>query len=95
MNRIGEAELVFIRNKRIKELKMWSIIQEMSTYWCFLAVLYPITYSNLNPDGFNQVNHLQKFILNSRQIDLGYTKVCLFFFISNKLNIKRIDFDNR
>jgi V8-like Glu-specific endopeptidase len=41
----------------------------VSTYWCFLAVLYTITYSNLNPDGFNQVNHLRKFILNTRKID--------------------------
>ncbi len=64
----------------LDHLKIWSIIREMSTYWYFLAVLYTITYSNLNPDGFNQVNHLRKFILNSRQIDLDYTKVCLFSF---------------
>jgi hypothetical protein len=69
VNRIDEAKLVFIRNQRIKELKMWSFIRKVSTYGCFLAVLYTITYSNLNPDGFNQVNHLQKFILNTRKID--------------------------
>jgi hypothetical protein len=54
---------------------MWSIIREILTYLCFLSLLYSVTYSNLNPNGFYEVNHLKKFILNSREIDEDYTTV--------------------
>jgi hypothetical protein len=59
----------------MKELKMWSILREVSTYLCFLSLLYFVIYSNINPNRFYEVNHLQKFILNSREIDRDYTKV--------------------
>jgi hypothetical protein len=54
---------------------MWSIIREIFIYLCFLCFLNVITYSNMNSNGFYQVNHLRKFILNKRQIDQDYTKV--------------------
>jgi hypothetical protein len=54
---------------------MWSIIREIFIYLCFLCFLNVITYSNMNSNGFYQVNHLRKFILNKRQSDQDYTKV--------------------
>ena len=54
---------------------MWSIIREILIYLCFLCLLNVIIYSNINSNGFYQVNHLRKFILNSRQIDQDYTKI--------------------
>jgi hypothetical protein len=64
-----------LRDERLKELKMWSIIREILTYLCFLCLLNAIIYSNVNPNGFYEVNHLRKFILNSRQANEDYTKV--------------------
>jgi hypothetical protein len=75
VSRLNKGELTWLRDERVKELKMWSIIREIFTYFCFLSLLYAVTYSNINPNQFNQVNHLRKFILNSRQIDQDYTKV--------------------
>lgn len=75
VNRLAKEELNHIRQQRLRELKMWSMIQEMLSYFCFLCLLYSVSYSNLNPNEFYQVDHLKKFILNSRQSNLDYTKV--------------------
>jgi hypothetical protein len=54
---------------------MWSIIREVLSYLAFLTMIYLVTYSNMNPSAFLQVKHLQKFFLNTNQIDTDYTKV--------------------
>jgi hypothetical protein len=60
---------------------MWTIIQEGLIYLAFLSVLFIITYSNENLNSFLQVNHLRKYLLNTRQIDCDYTKVCYFIYL--------------
>ena len=54
---------------------MWEIITEILTYLCYLTMIYLVSYSNMNPNGFHQVNHLRKFFLNSQRIDGSYMKV--------------------
>jgi hypothetical protein len=54
---------------------MWSIIREVLSYLAFLTMIYLVTYSNMNSNAFLQVKHLQKFFLNTNQIDTDYTKV--------------------
>lgn len=54
---------------------MWAIIREILSYLTFLALLYFLTYSNLNFNSYYQVQHLRKFFLNTRQINNDYTKV--------------------
>ncbi len=54
---------------------MWSIIREVLSYLAFLTMIYLVTYSNMNSNAFLQVKHLQKFFLNTNQIDTNYTKV--------------------
>jgi hypothetical protein len=61
---------------------MWLIIRETFIYLSFLLILFIITYSNQNSNSSLQFNHLRKYLLNSRQINLDYTKVCSFFFSS-------------
>jgi hypothetical protein len=65
---------------------MWAIIREGLTYLCFLSLIYLVTYSTINPNGFLQVKHLRNFFLNTRQSDNDYMKVrytvvliCLMF----------------
>ncbi len=38
VHRLHQEELAFLRDQRLKELKMWSIIREMLTYFCFLSL---------------------------------------------------------
>ena len=73
--RLNEAEVACARQKRLKELHMWSIIRQIIIYSCFFSLLCILTYSNQNSNSFLQVNHLRKFFLNTRQIDNDYTKV--------------------
>ncbi len=77
VNRLTKAEVVCARQQRLKELEMWSIIRETFIYLCFLSLLYIVTYSNHGSNSFLQVNHLRKYLQNSRQIDCDYTKVSL------------------
>ncbi|CAF5136050.1 unnamed protein product, partial [Rotaria sp. Silwood1] len=75
VNRLDENELARARDRRLKELHMWSIIRELLTYLCFLTMIYLTTYSNINSNAFLQVKHLRNFFLNTKQIDRDYTKV--------------------
>ena len=70
---------------------MWSIIREILTYLCFVSLICTITYSNHNLNSYYQVKHLQKYFLNSRQINLDYTKVKIFFFLFFYLNNFKIN----
>ena len=74
-NRLNKAEVICAREERLKEIKMWSIIREIFIYLCFLSLLYIVTYSNRDSNSFLQVNHLRKYLRNSRQINCDYTKV--------------------
>ncbi|CAF0795704.1 unnamed protein product [Adineta steineri] len=75
ISRLDKSELVLVRYQRLQEMKMWKIIREILIYLCFLCALNIFVYSNTNSNGFDQTNHLRKFILNSRQINQDYTKI--------------------
>ncbi|CAF0788844.1 unnamed protein product [Adineta steineri] len=74
-NRLNEAEVMCARDRRLKEIQMWSIIRETLLYICFLSLLYTVIFSNCQSNSYSQVKHLQNFLLNSRQMDDDYTKI--------------------
>ena len=74
-NRLNESEVEAARQKRVKEMKMHSIIREVLCYCCFLWIVFAITYSNRNPNAFLQVNHLRHHLLNLGHSQHDYTKV--------------------
>jgi hypothetical protein len=57
---------------------MWSIIREILTYLSFAVLIYMISYSNRSSNSYFEVKHLQKYLLNPRQVDLDYTEVRIF-----------------
>ena len=81
VNRLDESEVAYARQERLKEVQMWSIIREFVLYFIFLSLIFIITYSNHDENSFLQVNHLQKYFINSRQINSDFTKVCFPCFI--------------
>jgi len=72
---LNKAELVYARDQRLKEIHMWSIIREITTYLCFIWILYVISYSSRNNNDFLQVNHLRHFFLNIESSNNDYTQV--------------------
>ncbi len=92
-HRLNEAEIVYARNQRLKEIQMWSFIRETFIYLCFLSLLFIVTYTNRNSNSFLEVQHLRKYLLNSRQIDLDYTKVCFLYLCFHFYNNDNIDFN--
>ena len=84
---LNEAEVEFARRERLKEIQMWKILHEMFIYICFIVLLSMIIYSNEQTNSFDQVKHLKRYFLNTRQIDNNYLKVCFCFF---SFKIKKI-----
>ena len=79
-NRLHEGELAFARDQRLNEVYMWSIIREFFVYICFIWILYVISYTNRDNNGFLQVNHLRNFFLNTNNYSYDFTKVRIVFF---------------
>jgi hypothetical protein len=73
--RLNEVEIVYARYQRLKQIHMWTIIQEGFIYLIFLSLILMINYSNQHSNSFLQVNHLKKYLFNSRQSYLDYNKV--------------------
>ncbi len=76
MNRLNEHEIAYAREQRLKEIQMWSMLQQFVTYFIFLIFVFLVTYSNQEQNSFLQVKHLRKYILNTRQINEDFNKVC-------------------
>jgi hypothetical protein len=77
---------------------MWSIIQEFVISVIFLLLICLITFSNRQQNSFYQVQHLQNYFLNTRQIDCDYTQVFLHLNFTLLKNVKFSvfeDFNNR
>ena len=55
---------------------MWAIMREVVLYLVFVSFLYVVIYSNRDAHAFQQVDHLRKYFLNTRQTNFDYTKVC-------------------
>ena len=73
--RLDQHELDWSRQQRLKEIQMWSIIREFLSYILFLAVLFFVAYSSLNPNASYQVRHMKQLFLNTREYQYDYTKV--------------------
>ena len=74
-NRLEQGEVVWAREKRLKEIQMWWIVRGFLAYSAFLSLLFLLVYSNDNVHAFYQVQHLRDVFHNSRQIDGDFTKV--------------------
>jgi len=82
-NRLTKSEVEEARNRRLRDVQMWSIIREILSYLCFLWIIYAIAYSNRNENAFRQVNHLRRFFMNIGHANHDYTKVKLLYFFSS------------
>ena len=93
IERLNEGEIAHARHQRLKEVHMWSILREAFTYLGFLSLLFVITYSNRSENSFHQVDHLRKYLLNPRQTQLDFNKVCFFsLHLTISISLSLIDF---
>ncbi|CAF1375842.1 unnamed protein product [Adineta ricciae] len=72
---LNEGEIVRLRNERLRQMQMWSVIHEIMLRACFLSVVYVLIYSSRDSNAFHQVHHLRRYFLNPTQADLDYTKI--------------------
>ena len=90
-NRLDQAEVAWLREKRLREIHMWSIIREFCIYMIFVTLLYLVTYSSVNVHGFREVQHLRNYFHNTRQSDYDFTQVCIAFTRENNIRYLSID----
>jgi hypothetical protein len=86
VNRLDKNEINIAREERIKDLQMWSIVQEFFISVIFLILICLITFSNRQQNDYFQVQHLQNYFLNTRQPDCDYTQVFTSQFYSLREN---------
>jgi hypothetical protein len=79
VTRLNDAEVAAAREERRKEIQMWALIREASTYVCFLLLLILLIYPNRHGHFHEQVNHLRRYFLNARPSDSAYTQVTVVF----------------
>ncbi|CAF1690614.1 unnamed protein product [Adineta ricciae] len=73
--RLTDAEVASARDRRLKEMQMWSILREALVYLIFFSTLSVLIYSQTQLNSFLQVDHLRKYLCNPRQPDLDYQQV--------------------
>lgn len=78
-DRLNENELVCARYHRLKELQMWTMIEELFISLSLLFVVSVLIYSTRDSNSFLQVQHLQRSFLHSTSMTNDYSQVCLFF----------------
>ena len=71
------ADLERLREQRIKELKMYSIIREICFYIVFLWTLMVVSYSNVDPLAFFMKDQYTKVLNNADGLN-SFDKVGLF-----------------
>ncbi|CAF1585523.1 unnamed protein product [Adineta ricciae] len=73
--RLTDAEVASARDRRLKEMQMWSILREALVYLIFFSTLSVLIYSQTQLNSFLQVDHLRKYLCNPRQPDLDYQQI--------------------
>ena len=75
IERLNESQILSARRKRLRELKINTIVRDFFVYSCVLIFISLITYFNRTEHSFYEVQHLRRYFLNQRQINNDYTKV--------------------
>ena len=78
-DRLNENELVCARYHRLKELQMWTMIEELFISLCLLFVVGVMIYSTRDSNSFLQVQHLRRSFLHSTSMKNDYSQVCSSF----------------
>lgn len=81
LNRLKKMKAAEKRAIQLKELQMWSYIRHLMFYSCFLCILYIVSYTNRNPNAYQQVHHLRNYFLNPNNATYNFMKVFLFLFL--------------
>ena len=73
--RLTEHQLNDQRQERLKEIHMWSIIHQTLISFAFLSLLCLAAYSNRNSHSFEQVHHLRRYFIHSRNQHFNFLQV--------------------
>ena len=70
------ARLIAMRNARMKELKMFSVIREIAMFYVFLSLVLIIAYTHRDPVAFHQTNNFVNMMAkNFSKVGSGRTSI--------------------
>lgn len=72
---LTQGELLYARDRRLNEIKMWEIVRELLAYLSFLWILYVVSYSNRDPNSYYLMQHLTDDFLNLNNATTDFTQV--------------------
>ena len=73
--RLDPQTLAKVRQERLREMKMWSIIQEIILHLCFVFFANVVVYSQFQPNASYHVQHLHSFFSSRRHTSMNYQQV--------------------
>ena len=85
---MDHAALRKIREKRLKEVRMWEIIKEISLYIFYLWVILVLSYGNRSPNAFYLQKSFTNAFLRMGDLDVDFTKVCISSRASFKICVR-------
>ncbi|XP_041364433.1 uncharacterized protein LOC121379847 [Gigantopelta aegis] len=69
------AELERAREERMKEIKMWDIIREITLYSFFLWILMVISYRQRSSNSFFYKDSIEKLFINNKDMKMSFMKI--------------------
>ena len=72
-----EEQLEQIRTRRLKEVRMWSVIREILSYCIFIMILLVLSHRNRGPDNFWYKDTMYRTFISSTDTDVNFEKVIL------------------
>ncbi|CAG0880751.1 unnamed protein product [Darwinula stevensoni] len=80
---MNQAALQAIREKRLKEVRMWEIIKEIALYIFYLWVILVLSYGNRSPNAFYLQDAFANAFLRIGDPNVDFTKVCRKYMITS------------
>lgn len=65
---MNQCELTEARNARIREVRIWQAVQELSIYILFVILLFYITYSNIGISAFDYQRSMKQIFASDQVV---------------------------
>lgn len=88
---MNQHELEAARNARIREIRIWQAIREISIYAVFLTILFYITFTNIGNSAYDYQNSMkQMFVMNEVSPFYFQFLLCCSIYMKSFISIKDV-----
>ena len=77
MTQFDESQIALMKEKREKEVKMFSILKEIAAYTVYLLIVTVLVYDNVDPNSFRTNDYIKKAFVAKKfeRVNIDYLLV--------------------